>query len=147
MWSLNGCNKGPISTLSNIYNWNHQRLYGAQSKLSEYRIIIQIYGQIVEWERAIFSKYSHFVDKQPRQRLLHLKRLQMQYKLLSLAQLRHNTKTTFSLGTIYVIFLPPWGEWADLAGTAIASQPVRWVEQAPNCISSSKNQGDNRRRM
>ena len=45
------------------------------------------------------------------------------------------------------IFLPPWGEWADLAGTAIASQPVRWAEQAPNYISSSKNQGDNRRRM
>ena len=42
---------------------------------------------------------------------------------------------------------PPWGEWADLAGTAIASQPVRWAEQAPNYISSSKNQGDNRRRM
>ena len=45
------------------------------------------------------------------------------------------------------IFLPPWGEWADLAGTAIASQPVRWAEQAPNYISSSKNQSDNRRRM
>ena len=45
------------------------------------------------------------------------------------------------------LFLPPWEEWADLAGTAIASQPVRWAEQAPNYISSSKNQGDNRRRM
>ena len=46
-----------------------------------------------------------------------------------------------------VIVSPPVGEWADLAGTAIASQPVRWAEQAPNYISSSKNQGDNRRRM
>ena len=45
------------------------------------------------------------------------------------------------------MFLPPRGEWADLAGTAIASQPVRCAEQAPNYISSSKNQGDNRRRM
>ena len=45
------------------------------------------------------------------------------------------------------IVSPPGGEWADLAGTAIASQPVRWAEQAPNCISGSKNQGDNRRRM
>ena len=43
------------------------------------------------------------------------------------------------------MFLPPRGEWADLAGTAIASQPVRCAEQAPNYISSSKNQGDNRR--
>ena len=48
---------------------------------------------------------------------------------------------------VWGIFLPPWEEWADLAGTAIASQPVRWAEQAPNYISSSKNQGDNRRRM
>lgn len=39
----------------------------------------------------------------------------------------------------------PMGEWAELAGTAIASQPVGRAEQAPNCIPSSKNQGDNRR--
>ena len=32
----------------------------------------------------------------------------------------------------YELCFSPVGEWADLAGTAIASQPVRRAEQAPN---------------
>ena len=41
------------------------------------------------------------------------------------------------------LFLPLEGS----GPISMASQPVRWAEQAPNYISSSKNQGDNRRRM
>ena len=43
-------------------------------------------------------------------------------------------------GFIFVLCIPPRGEWADPGGTAIPGQPVVKVEQAPGTSPVAKNQ-------
>lgn len=92
-------------------------------------LVLRLFGQR--------PKFRSFIDKLPF--LVLVGAVREETRLIGMNSLSLDSRISFD------DCFSPVGEWAELAGTAIASQPVGRAEQAPNCIPSSKNQGDNRR--